>query len=467
MIAIKEENRIMTARVLIVDDERHTREGLQAALESDHRLVETAEDGNQAWEKIQKHDYDVLITDIRMPEMDGMQLLRKISEKEISVGVIVLTAYGSIEMAVEAMKLGAFNYLTKPVNLDELELLVEQLLEKRRIELENQYHREREIQSGSLDGLIGTSPPMRKLKDQIQQIAPSKANVLITGETGTGKELVARAIHGLSPRKDRLFVPIHCAALSENLLESELFGHERGAFTGAVKQRKGRFELADKGTLFLDEISEISESIQVKLLRVLQQKEFERVGGTETISVDIRILAATNADLAKLVEEGKFREDLYYRLKVITIHTPPLRERLSDIPQLVNAFVKKYAYENGKKPPTVSDEVIRIFQQYSWPGNVRELEGVVESMIILAQGNRLEKDNIPYEIRQSGDEMPQPVISGDATLADIEKTAILQTLEKHNHNRTKTAEALGIGRRTLIRKLHEYGVSKAEEENES
>ena len=263
------------------------------------------------------------------------------------------------------MRHGAYNYLTKPVNLDELEVVVEQLLEKKRIELENEYHREQEQKKEGFEGIIGQSPAMQRLIGQIRQIAPSKANVLITGETGTGKELVARAIHRISPRSQNIFVPIHCAALSENLLESELFGHERGAFTGALKQRKGRFELADKGTIFLDEISEISQTIQVKLLRVLQEREFERVGGTETISVDIRVLAATNVDLQKKVEEGTFREDLYYRLKVVTLNVPPLRERLEDIPVLVEYFADRFARENGKGKMIISPELIEIFKSVS------------------------------------------------------------------------------------------------------
>lgn len=456
----------MKNAILIVDDEQNTRDGLKLALEADSRKVDTAKDGEEGLSKFKKNGYDVVITDIRMPNLDGMELLKQIKEEDSSVGVIVLTAYGSIEMAVDAMKSGAYNYLTKPVNIDELEVLVDQVLEKRRIELENEYHRERDKNIEGIAGIIGKSTPIKNLLEQIKQIAPTKANVLITGETGTGKELVARAIHTLSPRNKRLFVPIHCAALSENLLESELFGHERGAFTGALKQRKGRFEVADQGTIFLDEISEISESIQVKLLRVLQEKEFERVGGSETISVDIRIIAATNTDLQKQVDEGKFREDLYYRLKVITLDVPPLRNRLDDIPQLTQAFVERFAKENGKKVPAVSKEVIKTFQQYQWPGNVRELQGVVESMVILARGDTLEKENIPYEIRRDSEDDPEPIVTGDATLADIEKQVILQTLEKYDNNRTKTAEALGIGRRTLIRKLNEFGVTKSSEDDD-
>ncbi len=460
---------IMRSTILITDDELNTREGLRKALESDNRKVDVAADGKEALEKIKKNSYDVLITDIRMPGMDGMTLLKQAKSEDPSLGAVILTAYGTIEMAVEAMKNGAYNYLTKPVNLDELELLVEQILEKRRVELENEYHRERETAAEGFEGIIGESQAMKMVRDRIKQIAPSKATVLITGETGTGKELVAHAIHNFSPRAKRLFVPVHCAALSENLLESELFGHERGAFTGAIKQRKGRFELADQGTIFLDEISEISTAIQVKLLRVLQEKEFERVGGTETISVDLRILAATNANLQELVNEGKFREDLYYRLKVVMLHIPPLRQRIEDIPLLAKHFVKRFAKENEKGSLDISQEVLECLKRYPWPGNVRELQGVIESMVILAMGKRLELENVPYEIRQESatETKPDIQLSGTAPLAEIEKQVILDTLEKFNGNRTKTAEALGIGRRTLIRKLHEYGVSKSEENEEA
>ncbi|MBN2329178.1 MAG: sigma-54-dependent Fis family transcriptional regulator [Candidatus Omnitrophica bacterium] len=454
----------MSQTILIADDEVNAREGLRKALESEFRRVDTAADGDEAYQKLKKNDYDLLITDVRMPGLDGIALLKKAREEKLIDNVIILTAYGDIKMAVDAMKSGAYNYLTKPVDLDELDLIVDQVLSKQQLEMEIQYHRERESSMEGFLGIVGESPAIRDLIDQIKLVAPTKANVLITGETGTGKELVAHAIHHLSPRKDRLFVPIHCAALSENLLESELFGHERGAFTGAIKQRKGRFEQAHQGTIFLDEISEISQSIQVKLLRVLQEKEFERVGGSDTLHVDIRILAATNMNLQKLVEKDKFREDLYYRLKVVNLYIPPLRERMEDIPLLVRSFVERYGKENDKPSIKASEEMIDIFQKYSWPGNIRELLGVVESMVILARSDVLKKENIPGEIRRdvegdAGLEMKTLPV-GDVKLAEIERRVILESLDKFNGNRTKTAEALGIGRRTLIRKLHEYGVTK-------
>lgn len=449
----------MNYSILIADDEINAREGLKKALSGDGRRVDVAADGVEAFDLLQKRSYDVLITDIRMPGMDGMQLLEKAKREDPHLEVILLTAYGAIENAVQAIKKGAYDYITKPINLDELEALLERVFEKRRIEQENAYLRELSQPAPALRGVVGDGKAIRELIAQIQQIAPTKATVLITGETGTGKELVARAIHDLSPRKDRLFVPIHCAALAENLLESELFGHERGAFTGAIKQRKGRFEIANQGTLFLDEISEISPAIQVKLLRVLQEKQFERVGGSETIKVDIRIIAATNRDLHQMVEEGKFREDLFYRLRVVNAHVPPLRERTEDIPLLVDHFVKLFARENGIEEPDISPDAIKIFQRYSWPGNVRELQGIMESMVILSRGKRLEPSNIPQEIRQDCDAaLTPPIESGESTLSEVEKRVILEALEKYKGNRTKTAEALGIGRRTLIRKLNEYGV---------
>ncbi len=458
----------MPYSILIADDEINSREGLQKAILEEGRRVDLAADGAEAFEMIQTRDYDVLISDIRMPNMGGMELLEKTKQASPNTDVIMLTAYGSIEMAVRAMRLGAYNYLTKPVNLDELDVMLDQVFNKRRIEQENEYHRESgKVQSGAA-GIVGQSQPIQELLETIEQVAPSKATVLITGETGSGKELVARAIHEQSQRKDRLFVPIHCAALSENLLESELFGHERGAFTGAIKQRKGRFEVADGGTLFLDEISEISPSIQVKLLRVLQEKQFERVGGSETLSVDIRIIAATNRSLQKLVDKGEFREDLFYRLKVITVNTPPLRERKDDIPLLVDAFVQRYAQENNKGAVKVSKEAMNHLVNYSWPGNVRELQGVIESMVLLARGDVIEAKNVPHEIRGDDDDgsVSHASIDADATLADVEKQVILDALKRHNGNRTKTAEALGIGRRTLIRKLHEFGAAKDDDDSE-
>jgi DNA-binding NtrC family response regulator len=447
----------MNNRILIVDDEMNTRDGLRKALERAEWTIETAPDGKEAMEKLQQRSFDLMLTDIRMPRMGGMELLRRAREQWPEMDVIVVTAYGEVKNAVEAMKVGAYDYLQKPIDLDELELKVERLFEQRRLTMENEQlwkeHRER----SGLARLTGDSAAMHKLFEDIRKVASARTTVLITGETGSGKELVARAIHDLSPRKDRPFWPMHCAAFSETLLESELFGHERGSFTGAIRQKKGRFELADRGTVFLDEISEVSPTTQVKLLRVLQERCFERVGGTETIKVDIRIIAATNADLEERVKQGKFREDLLYRLRVVTLRVPPLRERKEDIPLLTDVFLKQYAAENEIPVPTVDPAVIRAFQAYDWPGNVRELQGYVERMVVMCRNDRITVEDLPPQIGGRTEHVPDSILSGDVPLSDVEKHVILEALRRNEGNRTKTAEALGIGRRTLIRKLQKYG----------
>jgi len=382
-------------------------------------------------------------------------LLTEIRGRFPSTHVILVTAYGKIESAVEAMKQGAFHYLTKPINLDELDQLVSRVKSQHGLEIENEYLREEFEKRYGLRSLIAESPPMRNVFEIISRIAPSRSNVLITGESGTGKELVAYSIHLQSPRAKKPFVAVHCAALAENLLESELFGHERGAFTGAVQQRKGRFEIADGGTLFLDEITEISPAIQVKLLRVLQERQFERVGGTDTLTVDIRIVAATNRDIEKAVEEGRFRDDLYYRLKVVTIPVPPLRERKEDIPLLVDSFVTQFCEENNKRKMPLAQEAMRALCEHEWKGNVRELRNVIESMVVLARGETLTVADLPREIARE----PEPsnlVIPKFMPLADVERHHILKTLQDVEGNKSRAADLLGIGRRTLIRKLHEY-----------
>ena len=451
----------MNNRLLIVDDEMNARDGLRKALERPEWIVETAADGRQALEKLSRRTFDVMLTDIRMPRMGGMELLRRAREQWPEMDVIVITAYGEVNNAVEAMKIGAHDYLQKPIDLDDLEIKVNRLLRYRQQSMVIEQLRDDSRSRSGLGQMIGESPVMKELFDSIKQVAPSRATVLITGETGSGKELVAHAIHDLSARHDGPFWPMHCAAFSETLLESELFGHERGAFTGAVKQKKGRFELADKGTVFLDEISEISQITQVKLLRVLQERCFERVGGTDTIHVDIRVIAATSANLEERVKEGKFRKDLLYRLQVVTLHVPPLRERQEDIPPLVYTFLKRYTAENGMPVPSVDPAVIRVFQTHDWPGNVRELQGYVERMVVMCRSDRFTVDNLPPQLGGRAERPAVSYLSGDVPLADVEKHVILETLRRNNGNRTRTAEVLGIGRRTLIRKLQEYG-DKAE-----
>jgi len=447
--------------LLIVDDEKNTREGLRQALENEERTVFTAPDGREALDLIQERAFDLVITDLRMPRIDGLELLEEIKRRSPDTEVILLTGFGTIEDAVAAMRKGARGFIRKPVNLDELEIEVSKVLQQKHLVLENEYLKAQLKERFGLDNMVGKSQPMMKVFEVVQQIAPTKSTVLITGETGTGKELVAYAIHANSNRKEKLFQPVNCAALPESLLESELFGHERGAFTGAVKQKKGYFEVADRGTLFLDEIGEINLAVQVKLLRILEQRQFERVGGTNTLTVDVRLVAATNADLEQMVRDGRFREDLYYRLKVVTIHLPPLRDRREDIPLLAETFLRQFAEENHKGSMRFEPETLQRLKEGDWPGNVRELRHAIEQMVVLSRSSVLAPKDLPgkYQTEPVRDtiEIPQGY-----TLKSVEKKIILETLRRHGGNRTRTAEALGIGRRTLIRKLQEYGVAEEE-----
>lgn len=445
----------MNFRILVVEDDDNTRDALQRALTCSDNEVLLAQDGVAALGLLETQPADLVISDIRMPKMDGMQLLTQIKKRFPTTQVILVTAYGKIQTAVEAMKEGAFHYLTKPIRLDELDELIQRVKTQRGLEMENEYLREELQQRYGLKSMIGKSPKMREVFDMIDRIAPARANVLITGESGTGKELAAYAIHYKSPRAKKPFIAVNCAALSENLLESELFGHEKGSFTGATQMRKGRFEIADGGTLFLDEVTEISPALQVKLLRVLQERQFERVGGNVTLSVDIRIIAATNRDLDEAVEKGQFRDDLYYRLKVVAIDLPPLRERKEDIPLLVDTFVEEFCRENGKPKLEVPPEVMKRLIDYEWKGNVRELRNVIESMVVLSRGSQLRLSDLPEDISQES-ESDTLTIKKFIPLAEVERQVILKTLEDVNDNKTKAAEILGIGRRTLLRKLQEY-----------
>jgi DNA-binding NtrC family response regulator len=445
--------------VLIVDDDRNTREGLQRALQRRYR-VRLAEDGARALEMLADNEVDVLLSDLRMPGMDGLGLLRRVQAQHPATISILLTAYGSVESAVEAMKQGACDFLTKPVNLDHLELLIERALRARDMELNNRELRTQLDHKFGMENIVGDSPPMQQVFDIVRQAAPTTATVLIQGPSGTGKELIAHAIHRLSSRAKGAFVAVHCAALSSSLLESELFGHEKGAFTGALARRKGRFELADGGTLFLDEISEIDPATQVKLLRVLEERRFERVGGMELVEVDIRLIAACNRDLKALVAQGKFREDLYFRLNVVDIYLPPLLERAGDIPLLCDRFLKEYAERNHKAVPGLTPDALHLLTAYSWPGNVRELRNTIEKMVVLGRGEKLTARDVPAGIREGGRErLPvtrsaQPAAGG--SLADMERAKILTVLRNQNDNRSRAAQELGISRRTLHRKLNEY-----------
>jgi DNA-binding NtrC family response regulator len=443
--------------ILIVDDEKSARDGLALALKKDY-LVFVAENASTALEILEREPVDVLLTDVRMPGMDGISLMKKALERNAHLICVVLTAYGDVETAVNAMKQGAVDFMAKPINLEQLELLLQRVLKTRRIELENEQLRARLNDQYGLENMIGRSAPMKEVFEIIRQVACSRATVLIQGESGTGKELVAKAIHQLSPRKKGPFVAVHCAALSQNLLESELFGHEKGAFTGAMERRIGRFEKADGGSLFLDEISEIDLAVQVKLLRALEERQVERVGGDTPVHFDTRLIAATNKDLQQEVEKGKFREDLFYRLNVVVIHLPPLRERQADIPLLLRHYLAFFNEENGKQIEGYTPEAVEMLSRYNWPGNIRELRNVVERMVVLARGKLLETSDLPANIREKSAEVTLD-LDADLTVDEMERQLIIHALEKTNGNRTKAAEKLGISRRTLHRKINEYGIS--------
>jgi DNA-binding NtrC family response regulator len=442
--------------VLIVDDERSTREGLDRALQNRYVVV-LAEDGQKAVQLLESQPIDVLVTDLKMPGIDGMALLRRATSLPAPPVCIMMTAYGSIENAVEAMQAGAYHYLTKPnINLDELELVIQRGLHGRRIESENVSLRAQLDKKFGLENIIGASPAMQQMFEVVQQVAPTRATALIRGETGTGKELIAHAIHNLSPRKNGPFIAVHAAALTSTLLESELFGHEKGAFTGAVERRIGRFELADGGTLFLDEVGEIEPAMQVKILRVLEERAFERVGGQKTISVDLRLIAATNKDLKKLVNEGKFRDDLFYRLSVVSVSLPPLRERREDIPLLANAFLGQCSRDNSKPVREMTPEALNVLMAYDWPGNVRELRNTIEQMVVLARAERLTLRDVPAAIRGGADLTKISVVRTGMTVEEAERQLIVQALKETGGNRTRAAEKIGISRRTLHRKLKKY-----------
>jgi len=447
----------MTYNILVVDDEKNIREGLGKVLALDGYSVLLACDGKEAIQKLDSSGIDLVITDLKMPNLSGEEVLQKAVGMSPSLPVIILTGHGTIENAVQAMKNGAYDYLTKPVNMDRLSLLVQRALSARELMLQHRALQEELQKRNQFSNIIGKSDSMKKIFEMVQQVAPSRAAVLITGESGTGKEMIADALHYNSPRRDKPLIKVHCAALTETLLESELFGHERGSFTGAVARKRGRFELAHRGTIFLDEIGEMSQNVQIKLLRVLEDKTFERVGGEETIDVDVRVIAATNRELKSAIEAGEFREDLYYRLNVVNIHIPPLRERKEDIPLLVSAFVKEFSEENGKSIEAVEPKARMILYNYSWPGNVRELRNGIESSVVMCKSNIITVEDLPPHIHNESDEETLRVRTG-STMAEIEREVIRATLNQQNGNKTKAAEVLGIGRKTLHRKLQEYGL---------
>jgi two-component system NtrC family response regulator len=451
-------------RILVVDDEPNARSALGTLLAEEGYEVAQAADGDEALGKLASFGPAAVLTDVRMPKLDGIGLLRKAREQGSDAVFVVMTAFGTIEAAVEAMREGAESYLLKPLDFAAVSVVLKRALEKRELQREAQNLRERVRERYRFHQIIGDSAELQSVFEVVKQAAPTRATVLILGESGTGKELVAQAIHEESPRNGKPFVKVNCTALTETLLESELFGHEKGSFTGAVARREGRFELADGGTILLDEIGEVSPALQMKLLRVLQQREFERVGGTETLKVDVRIVAATNRDLAAEVKAGKFREDLYYRLNVITVTLPPLRHRKGDIPALVSHFLDRYCQAYGKEIDELVPGTLNALLAHSWPGNVRELENVVERAVVLAKGRQLTSDDLPPSFRgpraNQGSASDNHGLIPGATLYEIEREAILRTLEVVDGSTARAGEILGISVRKIQYRLKEYASGK-------
>jgi DNA-binding NtrC family response regulator len=448
--------------VLVIDDETGSRESMAIAIEKAGYAVRTFDDARNALEFLEENDgVRLAICDLRMPGMDGIAFLNQVRERRYDLRLVLVTGYGTIESAVEAMRVGADDYLTKPVDLYELRQRVSNLIEKEQLKEEVSNLREMLDKRYGFESIVGRSAPMERLFEQMKLVAPTRSSVLIVGESGTGKELVANALHRASPRRNERILAINCGAIPSDILESELFGHERGAFTGAVTRKIGKFELAHRGSLFLDEISELYPELQVKLLRVLEERQVMRVGGSELIDVDFRLIAATNRDLEKEVTDGRFREDLYYRLKVVTLRIPPLRERPSDIPPLLEHFLVQFCQEHGKPPKVLAADTLELLSRYSWPGNVRELKNVMESVVIFHQEGEVTVGDLPPEIRDSSTLSAtgapvQSVVGEPRTMAVIERHAILETLGRTGGHRARAADILGIGLRTLQRKLKEY-----------
>jgi two-component system response regulator AtoC len=445
--------------ILIVDDDEITCNLLEEVLSKEGYVVDKALNGREAIDKGENKPYDVVLTDIRMIDVDGMEVLRAYRQKSPDSIIIMMTAFGSIETAIRAIKEGAYDYVSKPFKLDEIKLTIRRALEQKRLLQENLFYRQELITKYKLENIVGRSPQMLQVYKTVARVAESRSTVLIAGESGTGKELVARAIHFNSPRSSKPYVAVDCGSLAETLLESELFGHVRGAFTGAVTNKKGLFEEADNGTCFLDEVGDISLAMQAKLLRVIQEHEIKRVGGTETTKIDVRIIAATNKNLEELVAEKKFREDLFYRLNVVSIHLPPLRERLDDIPFLADHFLRKYAAENEKPVSRISAEVLDLLLRYQWPGNVRELENVIERAVTLSPHSLILPEDLPRRLRVEPSEISATSLPSQISLTDLEKIYIKKVLEETGGNKKRAADILGIDRRTLYRMAARYGIS--------
>jgi len=463
-------------KVLVVDDDVYVRDAISTLLVQRGFLVDKASNGVEGLKLIKENEYDVLLIDLVMPEMGGIELLRELNNLKIETPSIVITAYASVDTAIEAMKLGAIDYITKPFNIEELVVVIEKAVSINQLKTQNIHYRRQLQKAHSFTNIIGNSPKMQEIFSLITKVADSDATILITGESGTGKELIAKTIHYNSYRSQHPFVPINCGAIPKELLESEFFGYEKGAFTGAVSTKKGRVELADRGTLFLDEIGELLLPLQVKLLRFIQEKEFERVGGGKTLKVDVRIIAATNRDLEKDVVEGKFREDLYYRLNVIPIHIPPLRERREDIPLLIEHFIKKFCNKRKRPVLQISKDVMKFLVNYDWPGNIRELENLCDRLSVLVSGNKVEIYNLPdrilsnqnggissdvksIDITQADFVFPENGLDLNNIIEDFEKKAIIEALKRANGVKSKAATLLGLNRTTLIEKMKKMRIA--------
>ncbi|MGK7344199.1 MAG: sigma-54-dependent transcriptional regulator [Candidatus Nitrospinota bacterium M3_3B_026] len=451
--------------ILVADDEKSMTEFLEIMLGKEGYEVITASSAEEAMKVIEGRGMDLVITDINMPEAGGMAVLRRSMEAAPDVPVIMITAFASTDTAVEAMKIGAYDYITKPFRIDEIKLTIAKALERRRDKEEIKRLKEEVSQTYGMGGLLGKSEKMKKLFELIRKVAGSRSTILITGESGTGKELVAKAIHYLSDRKDKPFHSINCGAMPEQLLESELFGHQKGSFTGAHADKKGLLELSDGGTFFMDEVGEAPMSVQVKMLRVLQEREFKRVGGVKDIKVDIRVIAATNQDLEELIRAGRFREDFYYRLNIITIHIPPLRERREDIPLLASRFMERYAAEDGRPVRSISGEAMRLLENHYWRGNVRELENVIERAVVLASGSTIEAENLPDEVRFAEpaagggvSDIPENGIDLEDAVSSLEKDLLTRALDKARGKKKEAARLLNLSFRSFRYKLAKYGI---------
>ncbi len=449
-------------RILLVDDDKNTADGLKKILLQDGYDTGCTYTGNEALDLIEAEHFDIVITDMKLPDISGFSIIEKVKKKNVDIAVVMITAFSSIQTAIDAMKKGADDYLTKPVNIEELELILKKILERRLLILQNKELKQKLKDKYNFSGIIGNTPEIQLIFKTITEIAPTAATVLIYGDTGTGKELIANAIHYSSDRKDKPFVALHCASLSEGVLESELFGHEKGAFTGAISQRRGRFELANGGSLFLDEVGEMNSHVQIKLLRVLETGKFERVGGEKTIESDVRIIAATNRDLEKEIKEGRFREDLYYRLNVINLKLPSLRERKGDIGLLIDNFLVKYSRKNKKDIKGITPQSAKLLDNYDWPGNIRELENTIERAVVMARNEYIEPSDLPSNINVNTKKSRKETfrIPSGATMKEIEKKVIIETLQTTNGSKSKAAKILGISTRKIEYKIKEWSMDE-------